>query len=646
MTFPPAQPRVSVRSAKGEASLQAPWKDIAFIAPYESLRTKAQSIIETNAYPARSFLGDMQAGVTAARVAIEDGAKIIISRGGTARLIREQLKVDVVEVGVSTYRVLAYIHEQTTGSTRIAVVGFRQFINLVQPVCDILKRTHQTFEIRKDVPMEWIIAQVMAWKADVVIGDAISVRWAQRHGLTFHLIESSMEAIVDAFERAMLVLNNLRKHIADAQKMVAVLNCTREGALLINGDGLIEEINRRGCELLRAARPDLIGKSFRELFQANELDAAVRSGRSAKNVLLLHQAKRLAVDYVVIAPEAKASSGVILFQQVEQIQETGNAIRKKLLEKGFYAKYTFADILHQSDGMIRLLDVARQYSRTGCNIMIQGETGTGKELFAQSIHNDSPLAGGPFVAVNCAALSGSLLESELFGYAPGAFTGALSSGKTGLFELAHGGTLFLDEITEMDIFLQAKLLRALQSREIMRIGDDRIIPVSVRVISASNRDPGEAVRAGTLRADLFFRLNVLDLTIPPLRDRGSDASFLFLHYIEKHGGKRGVRVKKPSDRYLREIDRYAWPGNVRELENLAEKYVALHDLPHGRAVPAHPRPAAASEPADRRAETLDEIVAQAVAEAFARANGNISKTAVRLGVDRNTVKRWLAKTDR
>ena len=619
--------------------------DIAFIAPYENIRAKAQSIIETNAYPARTYLGDLQAGVDIARQALADGAKIIISRGGTARLIREQLDIDVIEVGGSIYRVLAYIHEQTTENTRIAVVGFRQFINLVQPVCDILKRTHHTFEIKSNTSMEQIIAKVVEWKADVVIGDAVSVRLAERRSLNFHLIESSMETIVDAFERAMLVLNNLRKHFLNAEKMVAVLNCTREGALLMNSDGLIEEINQRGCDLLRTSRSDMIGKFFREVFQAAELDAAVKTRRTVKNVLVSYQNERFATDYVVVTPEAALSSAVILFQKVEHIQEAGNLIRKKLMEKGFYAKYRFTDIIHQSDVMKQLLEVAQQYSKTECNIMIQGETGTGKELFAQSIHNASALADGPFVAVNCAALSGSLLESELFGYAPGSFTGALRSGKTGLFELAHGGTLFLDEITEMDIFLQSKLLRALQSREIMRIGDNKVIPVSVRIIAASNKQPREEVRAGKLRADLFFRLNVLDLSIPPLRARGNDASFLFQRYIEKYGRKRGISVKKPSRRLLREMDNYSWPGNVRELENLAEKFVILQSLPHSNVLqksilpPPYTRENAALPP-----ETLEEIIAHNVTAALQQEGGNISKTAARLGVDRNTVKRWLSKT--
>ncbi len=620
--------------------------DIAFIAPYQDIRTKAQSIIETNSYPAKTYVGDLQSGVSAARRAIEEGARIIISRGGTARLIRESLGIEVIEVGGSIYRVLAYIHEHTSPGMKVAIVGFRQFISLVQPVCDILQRTHRTFMISDSQSLETVTAEVVAWKPDVVVGDAVSVRMAKRHDLNFHLIESSMETLVDAFEQAMLVLKNLQKHISSTEKLSAVLDCTKQGAVLINSQGVIEEINKHGCGLLHSTRSVVIGMSYRDIFKAPELEDAREGRRNVGNIIVNYRNARLAVEHVLINPAENRSSAVILFQKVEHIEEAGNAIRQKLLEKGFYAKYVFEDIVHQSEAMCDVVEIARQYSRTDCNIMIQGETGTGKELFAQSIHNESPLADGPFVPVNCAALSGALLESELFGYAPGAFTGALRTGKAGLFELANGGTLFLDEITEMDIFLQAKLLRALQAKEIMRVGDHRVIPVDVRVISATNRSPREEVRKGKLRSDLFFRLDVLNLAIPPLRERTGDPSYLFKHFVSMSSQKSGP-VKELNMQLSSELDKYHWPGNVRELQNLVEKYIALQALP-GHKLARHLLPVHEGRHGEdilNRALPLKEFIASHVSRIVAQENGNIARTAVRLEVDRNTVKRWLAKAD-
>ncbi len=619
--------------------------ELAFIAPYELIQTKAQSIIDTNGYPARTFLGDLGDGVTAARQALDEGAHIIISRGGTARLIREELGIDVIEVGASYFQLLSFIQSNTNPQTRIAIVGFRPFINLAQPVCDILKKQHKTFEIKDNERIEDLFDRVTQWQPDIVIGDAVSVKAAEQYSINFHLIESSMETIVDAFERGVLVLNNLKKHIANAEKLAAVLDCTKEGALLVNNEGIIEEANHRSCSLLNKSRSQLIGQQFHVFFHAEELINAALNKKTVKNIVIPYNDKRFAADYVVITPQDSESSAVIRFQQVEYIQEAGNIIRKKLQDKGFYAKYVFSDIIHHCTEMKQLIKIATEFSKTTSNIMLQGETGTGKELFAQSIHNASPIADGPFVAVNCAALSGSLLESELFGYAPGAFTGALRSGKTGLFELAHGGSLFLDEITEMDIYLQSKLLRALQAHEIMRIGDNKIIPINVRIIAATNRNPVTEVAEGRLRADLYFRLNVLDLYILPLKERGEDISHLFHHYIRQYEDKYGVTIPPPAPKILSRLQHYPWPGNVRELENLAEKYACLQEIKDQELVSKALLSSISSDSSDKQVESqsLNEIIRTAVKSTYEKYDENISRTATELQIDRNTVKRWLAK---
>lgn len=620
---------------------------IAFIAPYESLHEMARAVIASGGYPAQSYVGDMDEGVAAARSALESGAKVIISRGGTARRIREKLGIAPLEIGVSIHSVLAYIQRQTTPDTRIAVMGFKPFISSTEPVCRILKRRYACFELVDTGPSAEMLAEVIRWKPDIVIGDAISVRFAEKTGLSCHLIESSTDSITEAFDRAVLMLDNIKLHISSMEKIAAVMDCTHEGAMLVNSRGIIEEINRRGCMLLESQRAELINTDAFRIFEAHDLREAASSGRNKNNILVACRDRNFAVSVVPVPamPEKGQAGTVLLFQQVEDIQKTESSIRRKMQDKGFSAKFTFRDILHKSAAMKAVVEAAREYGNTTSNIMIQGETGTGKELFAQSIHNAGPLRKGPFVAVNCAALPGSLLESELFGYAPGAFTGALRHGKTGLFELAHGGTLFLDEISELEVFLQARLLRAIQAQEIMRVGDNKVIPVRVRIIAATNRNPGEEVAAGRMRADLFFRLNVLDLAIPPLRERHEDIAFLFSHYVSVYETKMRRRVKKVTAAMLKELEKRSWPGNVRELENLAEKYVTLDGTLSPAKIRHAPWDARQEEQAARPVPegTLHDITARIVRDALAEEGGKITRTAARLGVDRNTVKRWLRK---
>ena len=223
------------------------------------------------------------------------------------------------------------------------------------------------------------------------------------------------------------------------------------------------------------------------------------------------------------------------------------------------------------------IQIARRYSRVDSNVLLVGETGTGKELFAHSIHQASRRSNQPFVALNCAALPENLLESELFGYEAGAFSGASKGGKMGLFELAHKGTIFLDEIGEIPITLQAKLLRVLQEKEIRRIGSTSVHPVDVRVISATNINIEEKIKEGQFRSDLYYRLNLLDISIPPLRERKEDIQELVDYYLTRFACEMGKRIPSVTTEAARILAEHDWPGNVRELRNVCERMTVLND---------------------------------------------------------------------
>jgi Transcriptional regulator containing PAS, AAA-type ATPase, and DNA-binding domains len=616
---------------------------IGFIAPYEELQSMANELVALNKYNAKVYMGDMEEGVRAAREAIAEGAQVLISRGGTAILIRKLLGVDVVEIKPSVYSAFAYIHTHTVPEMRIAVIGFSPLVNICRPVCDILQRTYTTYEVQDLESTHATIDEMACWNPDIVIGDAISVRLAEERGFRTHLIESSRETLADALEQGTAILNNLQSHLANESRLSTVLDCAYEGTLLIDARGVVRTVNRQGLKILGAGQAKIIGQPYVSIFPAAEIKDAVTSGQNRRNILVVIRDKRIVCDVFCTGLDAAVDSAVVVFQPVEHLQQRENTIRAKLMAKGLYARYNFSDIIHKSDAMKETVAIAREYAQTECNIMIQGETGTGKELFAQSIHNASSRATGPFVALNCAALPGNLLESELFGYAPGAFTGALPSGKTGLFEMAHNGTLFLDEIAEMDIFLQARLLRTLQAREVMRVGDDKVIPINVRLISATNKEPEEEVRNGRMRTDLFFRLNVLDLAIPPLRDRQQDIDLLFRHYTHVYGQKYGSIPYSPSKAFLSGLMEYSWPGNVRELENFAEKCVTLS----GMSRMIVPKSVITAKPPltgnGNARQTLEQMSCAYVQEIIRQEKGNIARAAVILDIDRNTVKRWLAK---
>jgi DNA-binding NtrC family response regulator len=323
----------------------------------------------------------------------------------------------------------------------------------------------------------------------------------------------------------------------------------------------------------------------------------------------------------------------------------GHALRRENenLREQLRERYGLPGLIAHSPAMHGVLDLVERVAPTGATLLIRGESGTGKEVIAKAVHHASPRAARPFVAVNCGAVPEPLLESELFGFTRGAFTGAVAS-KLGLFEEAHGGTLFLDEIAEMPAALQVKLLRALQSGEIRRLGSTQATTIDVRVIAATNRDLATMIAGGSFREDLFYRLNVIEVILPPLRDRREDIPALAEHFIARAAGKLGRDVRLSAEAVERLL-RYPWPGNVRELENAIERAAILargetvtpEDLPPHVAAGLNLGPS----PALPRQTTLAEMERGHILTTLERFGRNHSAAAEALGIGRTTLWRKL-----
>jgi DNA-binding NtrC family response regulator len=336
------------------------------------------------------------------------------------------------------------------------------------------------------------------------------------------------------------------------------------------------------------------------------------------------------------------------------------AERRRLLEQNRRLRDSLSPqvgletIIGKSPAMLEVFELTRKAARSEANILIQGESGTGKELVARAIHVQSPRASEIFVPVDCAALPEPLLESELFGHERGAFTGA-DRAKPGVFELADRGTLFLDEVGELPLGLQTKLLRALQEREIRRVGGTRLISLDVRLVSATNRDLAESVRKREFREDLFYRVNVIAITLPPLRERAGDVALLAYQFLRRYGRNRERPLEGIDADALAILEGYPWPGNVRELQNVIERACVLADGPtlrvrdlpdhvRGRARATAPPPPGQDLPLrEAREAWLRSFTEQYLTELLRRHGGNVSQAAKTAGVDRKTLHRLLAK---
>ncbi len=337
------------------------------------------------------------------------------------------------------------------------------------------------------------------------------------------------------------------------------------------------------------------------------------------------------------------------------------ATENRRLKREIREKYALANVVGRSEGMLQVYKTAARVASTDATVLVVGESGTGKELVARASHASSARASGPFVAVDCGAIAEGVLESELFGHARGSFTGATGA-RRGLFEEASGGTLFLDEIGDIGARIQGQLLRVLQDREIRRVGESAPIKVDTRVVAATNKDLAEAAKAGRFREDLFYRLNVVTIRIPPLRERREDIPLLAEHFAARHAGERGATLTTEAREALLLWD---WPGNVRELENAVARALALNpggtilpeDLPEAvrerwearrgapvrtpsSITPLPPMPAA-TDPIVADHPSLDELTRRYAERVLRESGGNKTRAAEALGIDRKTLSRLL-----
>jgi two-component system response regulator AtoC len=359
----------------------------------------------------------------------------------------------------------------------------------------------------------------------------------------------------------------------------------------------------------------------------------------------LEAIRRGAADYISKPYDVDAIKMVV----ARALKQRALALENRSLRRNLREKYRLENVVGRSEAMLQVFKTAARVASTDATVLIEGESGTGKELVARAIHANSPRAGGPFVAVDCGAIAEGVLESELFGHARGAFTGAQTS-RRGLFEEASKGTLFLDEIGDVGPNLQARLLRALQEGTIRRVGTNEPIAVDVRVVAATNKDLEQAVKDGAFRADLYYRLDVVTIRIPPLRERREDIPLLAEHFAQKHGRAEGATLSPPARELLVAYD---WPGNVRELENVVARALALspsgvilpEDLPDTIWRVSRPVaiPSSGGSPADR--PTLADLERRYAAQVLQETGGNKTRAAEILGIDRKTLYRLLGERD-
>jgi len=476
---------------------------------------------------------------------------------------------------------------------------------------------------------------------------------ATSHVHTLGMVVAATEAIM-----AQLDIRRKNQELAlSNNRLTNIFNTMSDGVLMVDEGGVVNQLNPAAKRILNRTEKEVLGLCIDRIFggKASLTKQMLLSKEAYEDVEIMVDTKKCTLHCLATAEpltdeQGTVIGGVIILRPIKQIQNLVNRF------SGYCATLQFSDIIGESLEILEVIRVSSLAAVTSSSILLQGESGTGKEIFAQAIHNRSEQRKGPFVALNCGVIPRELVGSELFGYVEGAFTGAIRGGKPGKFELASGGTLFLDEIGDMPLEQQIALLRVLQEKSVIRIGGDKVIPVNVRVICATNRNLSQGVEKGSFRQDLYYRLNVISITIPPLRNRVKDIPLLFKYFLNKIGRDRGCEFcVEPV--VMECLERFDWPGNVRELQNVVERAVSLTEagvitlahLPMEVYAPqrlVHSQAQGLLFPAvkdsfgrEQRRQLLNGLERQQILMLLSKWGGNISVVARELGVSRNTLYR-------
>ena len=624
---------------------------ICLISPTEDLARRAKKLVARRGMDVRVEVAELEAAVSLARRLLAEDDYLFISRRGTRDLLRKSLKIQVVNIPGEASDYIPAIQQLRGEQGLIAFFSFEEDIsNELRTICYLLHLKMKHYCFSDSLSCQAAVQQAVADGAAWGLGGVVSERFAKHCDLAYLRVESSDASILHALDTAQQLYitqqeNARQQEQLQMERYQNILDYTHDAIIAIDEKGRISTTNQIAEQMLQPAQPPFVGRPVEEVLPNTHMTNVLHTGEAEIGQMMNIHGTLVSTNRVPIRVGGQVKGVVATFQDIKTLQTAERNIRIKLHEKGLVAKYRFSDILGRSPAIRDAKRLSENFADAQFTVMLYGETGTGKEMFAQSIHNASPRRDGPFVAINCTALNRNLLESELFGYADSSFTGARRGGKAGLFETAHGGTVFLDEIGELPLEFQAPLLRVLQEKEVRRVGDDTVIPVDIRIIGATNRNLLQLVEEGKFRRDLYYRLNVLSVLVPPLRERGDDyleiARCIYERVLPQH-------TEEEETVFLRVLDRcrsYAWPGNVRELTNLVERVslllhrgsreeevVQLLNVQWQETPPAAPLvPGSAPALLDR----------EAVQEALRRNGGNLSRTAKTLGVSRSTLYRRL-----
>lgn len=571
---------------------------------------------------------------SARRIEADGSVDIFVASGGNAEYLERYLKtIPLVHVKVTGFDILNAICEARAYSSNIAVITHSPIPQLEQ-IQDALNVQLRPLVYQAPEDLSVILQSLYAEGIRDVIGTALVLEQAKMLDMRGHFIWS-LDGVRSAVETAIQMARQKKALQEKARTLDYLMDYSAEGIIITDKHGIITQYNSSAERIIGRNRKNVIGKHCEEVLPNTQLHTVMREKRAQFNRIQDLGNVKIVTNRSPIVCEKEVIGSLATFFSTSTIKQAGESIRRSQNFSGYLAKANFSDIKTQSPQFAAVQAQAQRYARSSSTILIYGATGTGKETFAQCLHNASPRKNEPFVRVNCAAIPAGMLEGELFGYEETS-TGNRRSGKTGFLELAHQGTLFLDEIGDIPLKIQARLLSALEEKQFFRLGGDKPVPVDIRIIAATNRDLRAMVREGTFREDLYFRINVLELRLPNLSQRKCDIPALVRDFVQEGRSdlsRQEVDTLCACPRFLE----YDWPGNIRELHNVIERF-CVNYVP-GEDISRSIAQALTFENFSTLSRQPDAISQERheLEEALRLANGSRSAAAQILGISRTTL---------
>lgn len=577
----------------------------------------------------------------------EEGFRVLIARGGHAQRLRNSgLGVPVVSIPFTGNNITSILLQATHTWGEFAVIGNSTLVQMASELEYAMKANIHYFTIGRWSDFETQVLEIKNLGVKAVVGGYDACRFAKKLGLHTYCITTNQYEISTAIADAKNLLTAMDREKRWSDLFRSVLNTVHEGIVIVNSDYKITHLNRLAKKFLSDL---VIGTRVKDPLYIDRINRAM-SGGCIYDELTEADAYKYTCTTIPVKTGEEITEIVFVLQEVEYVRKIEQQVRQKVFKKGLFASKSFSDILGSSSVTKETIQTAKRYALVSSTVLITGESGTGKEIFAQSIHNFSMRHNEAFVAINCATIAPNLLESELFGYVEGAFTGARHGGKIGLFELAHNGTIFLDEIGETSLDIQARLLRVLEERQIMRVGDDQIIPINIRIIAATNKDLRKMVEAGKFRSDFYYRLNVLPLKLRPLRDRKEDLYELIESFKKKYADEHSRNLFQFTPAGMDVMMNYSWPGNARELKNVIERLIVTNstgivDEDEAREAIGLERPEQKKAPREAKSNLISDNQSELIRAVMDEVGGNKTEAAKRLGISRPTLHRKLKQLE-